>query len=175
MRRIAACLALSLCAAAPAAPSDETVEIPGTPLKFPLVAVPAGKLGDLALPAFAVGKHEVTWLEFDTFFEGADPKKADGITRPTKAKTFFGQVGCPEYMLESKRPVINLRWHSAMAYCDWLTAKTGRNVQRVVNLAQNLYKQAGARVSTGDLNRVLRQDEIQSIHTMERGISSLIR
>jgi GTPase len=39
----------------------------------------------------------------------------------------------------------------------FITAKTGRNVQRVVNLAQNMYKQACARVSTGDLNRVLRQ------------------
>jgi GTP-binding protein len=37
------------------------------------------------------------------------------------------------------------------------TAKTGRNVQAVLNLAQALHKQAGARVGTGDLNRVLRQ------------------
>jgi GTP-binding protein len=37
------------------------------------------------------------------------------------------------------------------------TAKSGRNVHQVLNLAQALYKQASARVSTGDLNRVLRQ------------------
>jgi GTP-binding protein len=37
------------------------------------------------------------------------------------------------------------------------TAKSGRNVQQVLNLAQALHKQASARVSTGDLNRVLRQ------------------
>jgi GTP-binding protein len=37
------------------------------------------------------------------------------------------------------------------------TAKSGRNVQQVLNLAQSLYKQSSARVSTGDLNRVLRQ------------------
>jgi GTP-binding protein len=39
----------------------------------------------------------------------------------------------------------------------FITAKDGKNVQRVLNLAQNLHKQASARVSTGDLNRVVRQ------------------
>jgi GTP-binding protein len=39
----------------------------------------------------------------------------------------------------------------------FITAKSGRNVHALLNLAQHLHKQAGARVSTGDLNRVLRQ------------------
>ena len=39
----------------------------------------------------------------------------------------------------------------------FITAKSGKNVQAVLNLAQNLHKQASARVGTGDLNRVLRQ------------------
>src|SRR5262249_18499035 len=38
----------------------------------------------------------------------------------------------------------------------FITALTGKNVQQVVNLAQHLHKQASARVSTGDLNRVVR-------------------
>jgi GTP-binding protein len=38
----------------------------------------------------------------------------------------------------------------------FITAKSGKNVQGVLNLAQSLYKQASARVSTGDLNRVVR-------------------
>jgi GTP-binding protein len=38
----------------------------------------------------------------------------------------------------------------------FITAKAGKNVQTVLNLAQNLHKQASARVSTGDLNRVVR-------------------
>lgn len=38
----------------------------------------------------------------------------------------------------------------------FVTAKTTKNVHSVVNLAQNLFKQASARVTTGDLNRVLR-------------------
>lgn len=39
----------------------------------------------------------------------------------------------------------------------FITAKDGKNVQAVVNLAQNLHKQASARVGTGDLNRVVKQ------------------
>jgi len=37
----------------------------------------------------------------------------------------------------------------------FITAKNGKNVQTVLNLAQHLHKQAAARVSTGELNRVL--------------------
>jgi GTP-binding protein len=38
----------------------------------------------------------------------------------------------------------------------FITAKEGKNVQSLIGLAQNLHKQASARVSTGDLNRVVR-------------------
>ena len=39
----------------------------------------------------------------------------------------------------------------------FITAKDGKNVQSVLDLAQNLQKQSGLRVGTGDLNRVLKQ------------------
>ena len=39
----------------------------------------------------------------------------------------------------------------------FITAKTGKNVKAVLNLAQSLYKQAQRRVGTGTLNRVLRE------------------
>ncbi len=39
----------------------------------------------------------------------------------------------------------------------FITATKSKNVQVVLNLAQNLFKQANQRVSTGDLNRILRQ------------------
>jgi GTP-binding protein len=37
----------------------------------------------------------------------------------------------------------------------FITASQGKNVWKLLNLAQNLHKQASARVSTGDLNRVI--------------------
>src|SRR5215212_1241968 len=39
----------------------------------------------------------------------------------------------------------------------FITAKTGKNVKAVLNLAQSMYKQAQRRVGTGTLNRVLRE------------------
>jgi GTPase len=39
----------------------------------------------------------------------------------------------------------------------FITARSGKNVHATLNLAQNLHKQASRRVSTGELNRVLRQ------------------
>lgn len=38
----------------------------------------------------------------------------------------------------------------------FISAKIGKNVQQLVNLAQNLHKQATTRVGTGDLNRVVK-------------------
>ena len=39
----------------------------------------------------------------------------------------------------------------------FVTARSGRNVQAVVNLAQNLLKQASIRVGTGELNKVIQK------------------
>jgi GTP-binding protein len=55
----------------------------------------------------------------------------------------------------------NLVQHSfrSMSYMPlaFITAKTGRNVKALVNLAQSLFKQSRNRVSTGTLNRILRE------------------
>jgi GTP-binding protein len=84
-----------------------------------------------------------------------------------------------EYILENHKPAIFVvnKWDLAKPqiatgeFADYLrkvfptldyvpiafiTAKDGRNVHKLLNLAQNLFKQAAARVSTSDLNRVLR-------------------
>ncbi|HZT82063.1 MAG TPA: ribosome biogenesis GTPase Der [Gemmataceae bacterium] len=85
-----------------------------------------------------------------------------------------------EYILEQHKPAIFVvnKWDLALAtgtrtgeWADYLhkhfpsldylpiafiTAKSGKNVQQVLNLAQTIHKQASARVGTGDLNRVLR-------------------
>ncbi|AMV39744.1 ribosome biogenesis GTPase Der [Planctomyces sp. SH-PL62] len=39
----------------------------------------------------------------------------------------------------------------------FITAKTGKNVKSLLNLSQSLFKQANRRISTGTLNRVLRE------------------
>ncbi|MBY0229271.1 MAG: ribosome biogenesis GTPase Der [Gemmataceae bacterium] len=39
---------------------------------------------------------------------------------------------------------------------SFITAKSGKNVQVLLNLAQNLHKKASLRIGTGDLNRIVR-------------------
>jgi hypothetical protein len=100
----------------------ETVPLPDSKLTFEVVRVPAGK----DVPAFSIGRREVSWAEFRAYYrEDLDERHLDGITRPSKGIPFFGQVQCPDRFLELGRPVINLRWHSAVSYADWLTKKTG--------------------------------------------------
>lgn len=124
--------------------------IPGTEVRFEMVAVPggtfrrgspdgeAGRDADEGPPHVVqlgplwVGRCEVTWDEFDAFAKEeitskkkpdrtAAEKEADAITRPT-----------PSYIDETRGfghegyPVIGVTHHAAMEYCRWLSAKTGR-------------------------------------------------
>src|SRR5476649_18582 len=83
--------------------ATETVQIPGTKAKFELVALPGGKamIGspaedpghkndevrrEVTLQPFQLGAREVTWLEFNLFWNS---KPLDGVTRPTNALSFF--------------------------------------------------------------------------------------
>ena len=112
------------------APSRETVSIPETKLKVDLVAIPGGKavvgdetLKEIELKPFQMAVREVTWLEFNRFRNGKD---LDSVTRPSNADSYFGDAGIPKEFLEGPRPLTNVRWHSAIMYCEWLSKKTGR-------------------------------------------------
>lgn len=133
-----------------------TQTIPGSDLKFELLPVPAGTftMGSpesqekrsadegpehrVEVGAFWMGKYEVTWDEYDQFAFSMDIKRkkrenldlkaqpetekaSDAVTRPTPPyadETFgFGRKG---------QPVICVTHHSAMEYCRWLSAKTGK-------------------------------------------------
>ncbi len=124
-----------LLAALLAAGQAETVPIPGTKLKFDLARVPGGTIKrdgvDVSVGPFWMGKHEVTWAEYRAF-SGDEGKSAtklfavDGVTRPSRALSHFRQTGVKEAALHDARPVICVRWHGAVSYCDWLSKLTGR-------------------------------------------------
>jgi EgtB-related family protein len=134
-----------------------TETIPGTEISFELVPVPGGQflMGSpeseenrsedegpqhpVEIAPFWMGKHEVTWDEFDQFAYSLDLKKkqreavdlanqsptekaADAVTRPTPPypdETHgFGREG---------RPAIGMSHHAAMEYCYWLSRKTGKS------------------------------------------------
>ncbi len=60
--------------------------------------------------AFAMGKYEVTFAEYDRFAE------ATGREKPEDWGWGRGQ-----------RPVINVDWHDAVAYAEWLSQETGQH------------------------------------------------
>ncbi|MFO0952633.1 MAG: formylglycine-generating enzyme family protein [Isosphaeraceae bacterium] len=133
-----------------------TETIPGSDLTFEMIPIPGGtyQMGSpsgeekrsedegpqhaVQIAPFWMGKFEVTWDEYDQFAFQLDIKKkkaagvdlnnqpateksADAVTRPTPPyadETFgFGRKG---------QPVICITHHSAMEYCRWLSAKTGK-------------------------------------------------
>jgi formylglycine-generating enzyme required for sulfatase activity len=126
-----------------------TETIPGSKVKFEMVAIPSGKYLRGSPPAekgreanegpqhpveikpIWVGKMEVTWDEFDVYWrakpgkkedkEPEKPKDADAVTRPTPpyADETFG-------LGREGNPVICITHHTAMQYCRWLSVKTGK-------------------------------------------------
>jgi len=129
--------------------ADYTETIPGTNVRFDMVAVPggtftigspAGEPGrspdegpqqSVVIRPFWMERTEVTWDEYDAFaFAHAIPSAgspatppvgADAITRPTPpyADESFGYG-------KGRQPVISVQHHAAMEYCRWLSATTGR-------------------------------------------------
>jgi formylglycine-generating enzyme required for sulfatase activity len=64
---------------------------------------------EVRVAAFAIGRTEVTFDEYDAF------AKATGRGRP-------GDRGWGR----GRRPVINVSWHDATAYAEWLSEQTGK-------------------------------------------------
>jgi formylglycine-generating enzyme required for sulfatase activity len=131
-----------------------TEKIVGTDVKFDMAPIPGGtfKMGspagekgrktdegpqvEVALEPFWMGKHEVTWDEYELWGLGLDKqrraarqasppnpwdKTADALAIPTKpyADMTFG-MGKESY------PAVCMTQFAAKMYCRWLSAKTGR-------------------------------------------------
>ena len=128
------------------------VEIPGTEITFEMLPIPGGKFKmgspetekgrkpdegpqhEVEIAPFWMGKHEVTWGEFELFMYPNEEKKAretkklpamlnaltDAITHPTQpyVEMSFG-------MGKDGFPAISMTQHAANKYCQWLSAKTG--------------------------------------------------
>ncbi|MBP8255680.1 MAG: SUMF1/EgtB/PvdO family nonheme iron enzyme [Opitutaceae bacterium] len=118
--------------------------IPGTIVKFAMIPIPGGTfmLGSeeterarnsdegprrkVSLPAFWIGKCEVTWDEYELFMyapdlAGSEESDApDAVSHPTKpySDPSFG-MGIEGY------PATSMTHHAASKYCEWLSAKTG--------------------------------------------------
>jgi len=96
-----------------------------------MVKIPAGRFrmggNDVSVSAFAMGKYEVTFAEYDKFAEATGREKPDDRG--------WGR---------GNRPVINVSWYDATAYAEWLSEETGKQY-RLPTEAQWEY---GARAGT---------------------------
>jgi len=128
---------------------EYTRPIPGTDVTITMVPIKAGSvtLGSprterkrskdegpqvtVAVDAFWMGKHEVTWDQYELWAHSLEKKRrtgddrpqdkvADAVTRPTPPYTdmTFG-MGRDGY------PAICMTQLAAKTYCKWLSAKTG--------------------------------------------------
>ncbi len=126
--------------------ADYDAEVPATGVPYSMVAVQGGEFtmggdGGEAAPArrvkvspFWIGKHEVTWDEYEPFMLEGGRRNKDGslmfppegtpdtdlISRPTKpyVEMTFG-------MGKEGFPAISMTQHAALMYCKWLSAQTG--------------------------------------------------
>jgi sulfatase modifying factor 1 len=108
---------------------EERLVIPGTRIAFEMVYVPGGRcrIGsrEVDVRPYWISKREVTWAEFDRFYEYPEEQRLDGVTRPSSGKSYLGLSGLPAEFMEADRPVTALRYHSTLAYCEWLSRRTG--------------------------------------------------
>ncbi|HYE98496.1 MAG TPA: SUMF1/EgtB/PvdO family nonheme iron enzyme [Planctomycetota bacterium] len=103
----------------------DTVPVPETSFEVPLVQVPGGsiKAGDreVKLAPVWMGKTEISYELFLEYFERRERSKVDGITRPS------APYEPPKGEMEGgKHAAVGLRWHSAVGFCRWLSARTGQ-------------------------------------------------
>lgn len=115
-----------------AGPVEQTVDLAGG-VALRLIRIPAGTfvMGDAAglddeCPAHAVeivrpfwmGRCEITNAQFACF----DPRHDSAVE--SRFSMQFGVRGF--YVNGSEQPVVRVSWNEAMAFCSWLSAKTGR-------------------------------------------------
>lgn len=95
-----------------------TDSVPGTLVRFEMVKVPGTTIW--------IGKTEVTWDLYDAFalsrVDSAERvTSADAVARPTRP------YGAPDYGWgHAGFPVISVAHTAAAAFCDWLSARTGK-------------------------------------------------
>lgn len=107
----------------------------GSPTEEESREIDEGPIRKVKVAPFWMGKHEITWSQYEIWGENIDMSRrkifgtpatprdqvADAVTRPTPPYTdmSFG-------MGKNSHPAICMTQHAAREYCKWLSAKTGR-------------------------------------------------
>ncbi len=108
----------------------------GSPADEPMREADEGPQHRVRIEPFWMGKHEVTWNEFDLYVQGLDyHRRMHDRREPTKwdiaadATTCTSMTPYDDPMFGKPRdgyPAVNMTQLAAKLYCTWLSAKTGR-------------------------------------------------
>jgi len=86
-----------------------------------------GPVREVSLTPFQMGRYPVTVEEYRRFVE--DEENGHRTERCWVNGGYSGEQTPKEWdeqVLHPNRPVVNVNWFEAAAYCEWLTAKTGK-------------------------------------------------
>lgn len=99
--------------------------------------VPSGTLqtGDRwrAVPEFAIGKYPVTNAQYAQFVQDGGYADDQLWTDAGRSWKESAAITSPQFWLDShwnipNHPVVGVLWHEAIAFCRWLSERTGESV-----------------------------------------------
>jgi GTP-binding protein len=117
---------------------------------------------DKKLAQYIADQHKPVVLvinKWDKVLEGARKQAEE------KGVEFSDDLLMEEFAEYAEQEIRNLDYAPMM----FTTAKDGRNVQKVLDLAQHLFKQANTRIGTGELNRAVKQIFTERTPSTPRG------
>lgn len=106
----------------------------------------------VALPAFAVSQHEVTWGEFRAFVRATGRPlpgscRAWDVSRNAWANIAGLNWEDPGYPQTENHPAVCVSWEDARAFAAWLTATTGQNYRLASETEWEYLARAGLQVA----------------------------
>ena len=107
--------------AAVMAPTEVTCPIPGTALDLRMVPIP----GSDGSTAFYMSDAEISWDHYDVFVYELDQpvnEQVDAVTRPTRP-----YISADRGWGHADYPALSISHKGAQAFCDWLSASTGKH------------------------------------------------
>ena len=94
---------------------------------------------------FSMRRYAVTVSEFRRFVEASgyrtDTEKADGVNWRC------GVSGSVRPQSEENHPVVHMSWNDAVAYCKWLSIKTGKHFRLPTEAEREYACRAGSRTA----------------------------